>query len=589
MTHKKILLLAVLAAAYMTASADNGYYRVNERFGFRTPAQADTAQTSLRNSMPEKRYSIANSWTGSYAGPVQSMLYFYRTMKSPMAFADAYDAYTLKVGDLLFASPETFALSLSGRGSFPTDFRTRPDSRYSLSLAGTPNSGVSLGATATGTLGSGTGGNEYRAIGNAAFWTAVDYERYSAKLAFSTNYMRFAPDRADRDNRRTLYHNNIAFISQNFALGGTDSRPAIELIHTFKWEDISRSYNTLLSDSLGTAATNDSVAFQTFKNTLTVRTLRDNVPVMPFSLLYYFEHEYRYHANYIDHSLTRDEMHDHHLHTGFSIFDTRPMANGSFSYDLTGDVFIYGILTSECNLVATFVRSLTAGTEPLTITWGAGGHRDSNTKFITRYDASFVRWTNNFSKFHRLDAQARIALPKRNISLGINFDNVWDMVYIDDNGLPAQASGSTQIVAVDLKADFRFNDIYWENQFVYQYTSNRDIMPLPDFTLYSNLYYYRQFRHAGFQAGIDIRYYTAFYANIFDPYTGLFHTQHTQKIGNYPELGLYANVRVLDGLKIYAEWNCWNSGLFGGDCSPMPGIARTHSRLDIGISWDLNI
>ena len=26
------------------------------------------------------------------------------------------------------------------------------------------------------------------------------------------------------------------------------------------------------------------------------------------------------------------------------------------------------------------------------------------------------------------------------------------MVYIDDNGLPAQASGSTQIVAVDLKA-----------------------------------------------------------------------------------------------------------------------------------------
>ena len=55
MTHKKILLLAVLAAAYMTASADNGYYRVNERFGFRTPASADTAQTSQRNSMPEKR------------------------------------------------------------------------------------------------------------------------------------------------------------------------------------------------------------------------------------------------------------------------------------------------------------------------------------------------------------------------------------------------------------------------------------------------------------------------------------------------------------------------------------------------------
>ena len=141
-----------------------------------------------------------------------------------------------------------------------------------------------------------------------------------------------------------------------------------------------------------------------------------------------------------------------------------------------------------------------------------------------------------------------------------------------------------------LGPDYEITDgSFTTDQFVYQYTSNRDIMPLPDFTLYSNLYYFKQFRRAGFQAGIDIRYYTAFYANIFDPYTGLFHTQHTQKIGNYPELGLYANVRVLDGLKIYAEWNCWNSGLFGGDCSPMPGIARTHSRLDVGIAWDLNI
>ena len=33
---------------------------------------------------------------------MQSMLYFYRTMKTPLVFAEAFDAYVMKVGDLQF-------------------------------------------------------------------------------------------------------------------------------------------------------------------------------------------------------------------------------------------------------------------------------------------------------------------------------------------------------------------------------------------------------------------------------------------------------------------------------------------------------
>jgi hypothetical protein len=162
------------------------------------------------------------------------------------------------------------------------------------------------------------------------------------------------------------------------------------------------------------------------------------------------------------------------------------------------------------------------------------------------------------------------------------------MIYFNNSGRPAQHDGTIQIVAVDLKADFKMEDVYWENQFIYQYTSNREILPLPDLSLYSNLYYYKAFRKWSFQAGVDIRYFTAFYANEFNPYTGIFHTQNSTKIGNYPELGVYTAFEV-EGVKIFASCNNWNNGLFGGKYYAMLRAHDTNSRLSVGIKWDLNI
>ena len=66
---------------------------------------------------------------------------------------------------------------------------------------------------------------------------------------------------------------------------------------------------------------------------------RVNNNALPFSLRYYFEHDYRYHANYMRSELTRPLMNDHHLHTGFVLFDARPVGEGTLKYDVAGDVY----------------------------------------------------------------------------------------------------------------------------------------------------------------------------------------------------------------------------------------------------------
>ena len=102
--RKIIAIIAGLIVALpvcLVAEESKRFYQVDERFGF----VKNISEASPYGDMPtnnELKYSIANSWEGLEGGAMQSMLYFYRTMKTPLVFAEAFDAYVMKVGDLQF-------------------------------------------------------------------------------------------------------------------------------------------------------------------------------------------------------------------------------------------------------------------------------------------------------------------------------------------------------------------------------------------------------------------------------------------------------------------------------------------------------
>lgn len=581
--RKIVTIIAGLILALPVCSiAENAkrFYQVDERFGF----VKNTSEANPYVDMPtnnELKYSIANSWEGFEGGAMQSMLYFYRTMKTPLVFAEPFDAYVLKVGVLRFYANENSAmpyvqLFANGRIPFGKDMPYMANGRAEIASQVSRN--VSVGGVVNYVGASGVNGLGFHQMVNGAVWTNLELKRYGARLTATINDWSMAPQYDARQQANTAFKHQTLHFAHYWRF--TD---AIRLMHTLKWEGATRNYLDKLEN------VNDSIAFQTVRNTLTLEALREN-NALPFSLRYYFEHDYRYHANYIRSELTRPLMNDHHLHTGFVLFDARPVGEGTLRYDVAGDVYVYGILTSESNLNVNVTYDFNIHNEPLSIGLGVGGHRDSNTKFITRYDACNISWSNDFSRFHRVDGVFTIALPKRGISLDIKNDNVLKYIYFAEDGKPVQDQGWLHVVSADLKADLKLHrDVYWENHAIYQYASNRDILPLPDFTIYSKLYYQHTFANGNpftLRTGLDLRYYTAFYANEYDPYTGIFHLQKDQKIGSYPELGLFADF-MFSGVTLELGWKNWNNGLFGGDYYYSPGYMDNRNRLYVACRWVL--
>lgn len=579
-------------------------YSINERFGWGTGLQ-QPAVTSP--TIYDKAYSPFNVWQGGVGEGMQSMLYFYRTSKTPLLFSDAYDAYVLKVGDLRFAdytqANHPLSLDIYGYGRMPF-YGYDAVGHLNFSAAVSPN--ISLGVEGNYMASSGVKSKNtlFNQVMNLGVWTAFDFGNYDARLSATINDISHNYKNSDT----IQYKHHTLHFTHNWKFGNA-AAPTAKLIHTTRWEGVKRGIKDPAYDRF-------NAEFQIVRNTLAVQVLRENVEKMPFSLVAFFEHDYRFHGNYIEGQpvLLKDtsafEHHDNNLQLGFNISDARDLSHSKIDYSIVGNVFFWGPLQSECNLDIDLAHSFKAGNVPMRISYGVGGHRDSNTKFLGKFYFPHTGWENSFDYWHRVDGRFGFDLPKQGISFNIKTDNIHQPVYMGRTAdgkypTPYQKMGWLSVVAADLKANIDLHrDVRWENQFIYQFTSDKSVLPLPDFTLYSKLYYHHQFEKWGLKAGVDLSYYTPYYANGYDEKTGVFYVQNTKKMGmvpgphfffgphkkmlQVPDLGFFAEVQPVKGLTVFASFDHWLGLVTGrGGYSLTPSVMDEMYRLNVGLRWQL--
>lgn len=177
-------------------------------------------------------------------------------------------------------------------------------------------------------------------------------------------------------------------------------------------------------------------------------------------------------------------------------------------------------------------------------------------------------------------------MPKRNLSLGVQFENIDNYIYYDYEAKPAQYTGNIQVLAIDATINLKAWKFYWDNKLIYQLSSNEEILPLPDLALYSNLYFKDLwFKVLTVQVGVSCRYTTAYYGNNYMPATGIFYLQNEVLIGNYPEMNVYANFH-LKRMRFFVQYYHWNKGLFGGNnYFSMPNYPINPGTFQFGLSW----
>ena len=170
------------------------------------------------------------------------------------------------------------------------------------------------------------------------------------------------------------------------------------------------------------------------------------------------------------------------------------------------------------------------------------------TFYENHYHSQFFWWDNSFSKIKKVFIGGQITIPHTLTEAGIGVENITNYIYFDATGYPQQNNGNIQVLAINLQQNFKLRALHWDNQAVYQTSSNQEILPLPTLSVYSSLFI--QFNIAKVltvQMGANAHYWTRYYSPTYEPAIQQFRLQNDDdkmKVGEYPIIGGFLNCHL---------------------------------------------
>ena len=257
-------------------------------------------------------------------------------------------------------------------------------------------------------------------------------------------------------------------------------------------------------------------------------------------------------------------------------------------YGFQGEVCLAGYKLGEFNVDGHIDGSFPLKKSNLELFAKAYIKNETPDYFLQHFRSNHFRWDNDFQKTYRFYVGGDLSYKYKFIKTGVNvgFENLTRYIYFSADGLPMQHSGNIQVLSVNGKLDIFTKRFGMENNVVWQLSSS-SLLPLPDISLYHNIYYHDTwFRALDVQIGVDMRYNTAYYAPLLNPATGQFCLQQVERVGNHPILSAYANfyVRLLR-LKIFAHFYHFNEYFMKNNYFSMPGYATNPPFFRAGLAW----
>ena len=86
------------------------------------------------------------------------------------------------------------------------------------------------------------------------------------------------------------------------------------------------------------------------------------------------------------------------------------------------------------------------------------------------------------------------------------------------------------------------------------------------------------------QTGFDLYYQTRWYGYAYMPATGRFYVQREKRLGNYPFMDAYLNVKI-QRLRFFFKLQHFSSKLFGPDYFTVVDYPMNQLFFKIGFSW----
>lgn len=361
---------------------------------------------------------------------------------------------------------------------------------------------------------------------------------------------------------------------------GTDSLKANKLFfkHSFTYESKHRVfydndpgsdlYRTILIDSISTV---DSIYSNTYANTIAfgIRTNRFETQLFAENDIIEYYQSYGLDTNY----------YDNYIGASGKYGDKKIILQGLAKYGITGyrknDLLTDFLGTYEQEKIK---AELSAG---FTI-------REPDLKYVN-YTSNHYQWRNySFNKQTITRIGGKLKLKEKQLELSVETKLLNNALYYDTLSNAAQYNKAISFSTFSVAKDYRLYKFYFRSAFIYQLSSNKNIVPLPEI-IGRQIIYYQKHIFKGvlkMQLGVGFSYATDYYGYNYSPALSEFYAQSNKQLGYYPGIDVFLNTH-LKRAQIFLKYEHINSGSSLSKSYLVPGYPQMNKSLKFGVSWNM--
>lgn len=602
-----------------------------------TVAPIDTSYMHLPMRDVLNDYSISNNTNSNLISPTQSRIYFDRQRKADFIFADAYAPYIITPQNVKFYHTTTPYSSVGYKKGFVTNL---DQNDISFMFTGNVSRRTNLGMTIDYLNSYGRFSNQEGKTVFGSVFGSYNGDHYSLQAAFTWNTLSnfengglsnpndlqgsLKPeDMPVKMKGMSAFRYLSGYLNHYYSICVERERkvnyrerdeegnwvkkdsikieyvPVTTFRHVFETTDATKRYvekptvkgfySDIYRDSV---ATKDTAACLTIKNTLSVTFEEEFNTWLKFGAIVYAMNETQRHIlrdSIIPLPTINDSIYNIHwtnnLYIGGALYKNR---GKHIHYGFDGNVCLLGYKLGEFQVNGHLDAGFRLGKDSMTLAAHAYFKNETPDFYLQHYRSNHYQWENDFNKTLRFHIGGEVAYPTQWVKpkLKVAFENITQHIYFDENGLPQQMNGNIQLLSADLQLNFTTPWVNLDNRVVYQHTSSA-YLPLPTLTMYNNLYYHGTWVKAlDVQIGVDMRFFTKYYAPVLNPALGQFCVQDKEQVGNYPIMNVYANFYVKHiRLKLFAQYQHFNASFMNKQYFSMPTYPMAPDMFRAGLSW----
>lgn len=351
-------------------------------------------------------------------------------------------------------------------------------------------------------------------------------------------------------------------------------------------ENTTRALDTLYTNTYYSRVPDDITTLTEWKNTFGLSLREGFRDWVKFGLTGYLQHTYRRYS--LPDSI--ENKFDRTFQNSIAVGGVLSKTSGKFlRYDLDAELSLAGYDMGQFKANAQLQTFVDIGGQQASLT-AKGYIKNLKANYLMSNVQSKYFWWNNKADgdIRRVFLGAELNLPQTGTKLSAGVENIQNYQYFNAEKTIDQYGSSVQVLSARLDQNLHAGILHWDNQIVYQTSTNQSVIPLPRLSVYTNLYLLTKVAKVlTIQFGADAHYHTAYNAPGYEPALMAFYNQQDVKVGGFPMSTIYVNAHLKKTRFFIMYYNVLkdlgNYGYFS-----IPHYAVDPMIMRWGLSWDFD-